>query len=196
MTPAIPPHVPLAGTHVILEPLTEENLAELAGVLARPEVFAGGWGGGPAAATRDPEVMAAFLRGYTLGNALPYLVRLADGRCVGTTSVSEFEPAKERCHLGWTAYIPDVWGSEVNPETKLLLLGHLFDHGWGRVRIQADAVNDRSRAAIARLGATFEGIVRRDQKRADGSWRDAAVFSIIIDDWPAVRSGLERRLGC
>jgi RimJ/RimL family protein N-acetyltransferase len=82
----------------------------------------------------------------------------------------------------------------VNPEAKLLLLGAAFEHGFGRVKIQADVLNSRSRAAIAKLGATFEGIVRRDRPRADGSWRDSAVFSVIVDDWPAVQAGLRERV--
>jgi len=94
----------------------------------------------------------------------------------------------------WTAYDPRVWGTAVNAEAKLLLLGLAFDHGFGRVKIQADSLNERSRAAIGGIGATFEGIVRRDIPRADGSWRDSAVFSIIRDDWPRVRAGLEQRL--
>ena len=63
-----------------------------------------------------------------------------------------------------------------------------------RVKLQADARNDRSRAAILKLGAQFEGIARRHKPRADGSWRDSAVFAVIVDDWPAVREGLEARL--
>ena len=82
----------------------------------------------------------------------------------------------------------------MNPEAKLLMLGEAFDHGFGRVKLQADALNDRSRAAILKLGAKFEGIVRRDRLRADGTWRDTAVYSILIDEWPAVRAGLEARL--
>jgi RimJ/RimL family protein N-acetyltransferase len=82
----------------------------------------------------------------------------------------------------------------VNPEAKLLLLGLAFDLGFGRVKIQADAVNARSRAAIAKLGAQFEGISRRDRLRADGSFRDTAIYSVIVDEWPAVRAGLEARL--
>ena len=82
----------------------------------------------------------------------------------------------------------------VNPEAKLLLLGAAFDSGFGRVKIQTDALNARSRAAIAKLGATFEGIVRRDKPRQDGTWRDTALFSILADEWPDVRGRLERRL--
>ena len=82
----------------------------------------------------------------------------------------------------------------MNAEAKLLMLATAFEHGFGRVKLQADVLNERSRAAITKLGAQFEGVVRRDRLRADGSWRDSAVFSVIVDDWPAVRAGLEERL--
>jgi RimJ/RimL family protein N-acetyltransferase len=130
-----------------------------------------------------------------------YIVRLIDGddpsegRIVGTTSLGDTDLDNEKTHLGWTAYSPDVWASAVNPECKLLILWHAFEHcGFGRVRIQTDSINTRSQAAIAKLGATREGVTRRDVKRADGSWRDSVVFSVIIDDWPAVKAGLEQRL--
>ena len=96
--------------------------------------------------------------------------------------------------IGWTAYDHRVWGTVVNPEAKLLMLGAAFDHGFGRVKLQADAKNSRSRAAIERLGATFEGIARRDAPRVDGTWRDAAVYSVTVDDWPLVRDGLQERV--
>lgn len=194
LPPAVPPAVELVGQHVRLEPLTEAGVPELARALHDQRVFAGGWGGGAAAHPATQAGMEQLLASYVLSQQRPYLVRLASGQVVGTSTLSEFEPVKERLHLGWTAYAPAVWGTVVNPETKLLLLGHCFDHGWGRVKIQADALNDRSRAAIVKLGATFEGITRRDQRRADGSWRDCAVHSIIVEDWPRVREGLQRRI--
>jgi RimJ/RimL family protein N-acetyltransferase len=82
----------------------------------------------------------------------------------------------------------------VNPEAKLLMLGLAFDHGYGRVKLQADDRNARSKAAIAKLGAQFEGVARRDTLRADGTWRDTAIFSVLVDEWPHVRAGLEARL--
>jgi RimJ/RimL family protein N-acetyltransferase len=128
-----------------------------------------------------------------------YTVRLladrSPGRTVGTTSLGDIDLANERVHLGWTAYSPDVWSSEVNPECKLLLLRHAFDDcGFGRVKIQTDLINDRSQAAIAKLGAVREGVLRRHMKRADGTWRDTVVFAVTLDDWPAVRAGLENRV--
>jgi len=121
-------------------------------------------------------------------------VRLPTGELVGTSTLGDFDEANEHTHLGWTAYAPSVWGTAVNPETKLLMLAHAFDSGFGRVKIQADAMNSRSRAAILKLGATFEGIMRRDRLRADGTWRDSAIYSILIDEWPDVRDGLLARL--
>ena len=75
----------------------------------------------------------------------------------------------------------------VNAEVTLLLLGFAFEHGFGRVKIQADALSERSRAAIGDIGATSEGIVRGDLPEADGSWRDSAVFSTIVADWTTGR---------
>jgi RimJ/RimL family protein N-acetyltransferase len=101
----------------------------------------------------------------------------------------------ERTHIGSTLYHPDRWGTQVNPETKLLLLGHAFDDcGLGRVKIQTDVLNTRSAAAIAKLGATREGVLRRHTRREDGTFRDTVVFSILRDEWPAVRERLLTRL--
>ncbi len=202
-SPAVPLRIPvpqvLEGPVVRLEPLTRQALPELFRAIGRPEVFAGGYGGGPAGYRDTADAFAEWAETYyPWRTGLPFAIRLSsgpeEGRLVGTSSLAEFEPATERVHLGWTAYDPDVWGTAVNPAAKRLLLGLAFDSGFGRVKIQADARNDRSRAAIAKLGATFEGVTRRDARRADGSWRDAAVFSVIVDDWPRVREGLDARL--
>ncbi|CAN5146790.1 GNAT family protein [soil metagenome] len=178
-----------------LEPLTYADIPDLFAAIGHPEVFAGGYGGGPSGYTATLPQFDAFARGYfnwRAGNV--YAVRLPSGKLVGTSSLTDFDEQSEHAHIGWTAYSPSVWGTAVNPEAKLLLLGLAFDSGFGRVKIQADAVNARSRAAILKLGATFEGITRRDKRRPDGSWRDSAVFSIIVDEWPAVRAGLVERL--
>ena len=82
----------------------------------------------------------------------------------------------------------------MNAEAKLLMLGLAFDHGFERVKLQADSLNERSRAAIAKLGAPFEGVLRKERLRADGTLSGTAVFSILDDEWPAVRAGLEARL--
>jgi len=189
----------IPGRFVRLEPLGREHLPALFRAIGHPLVFAGGYGGGPAGYRDTEEGFVDWAETYfRWDDSNPYAVFLVggphDGELVGTTTLADFEPKREATHIGWTAYDPRVWGTAVNAETKLLMLGTAFDHGFGRVKIQADALNDRSRAAIAGIGATFEGIVRRDLPRADGSWRDSAVFSIIVDDWPRVRAGLEQRL--
>jgi RimJ/RimL family protein N-acetyltransferase len=204
------PFVPLVGRLVTMAPLSRDDLPELHRAIGRPEVFAGGWGGGAAAYRDDYDEWAEFMRGYLLWDGgLVYGVRRtvpgaeagdpapADapaGELVGTTTVGLVDLRCESAHVGWTAYAPEVWGTGVNVETKLLVLGSLFEHGLGRVQLQADAANVRSRAAIEKLGATPEGVLRRAQPRADGSWRDTAVYSILADEWPGVRDGLTSRL--
>lgn len=200
VVPAIrPPLRPLHGRYIHLDPLRDDDLPALHRAIGAPAVFAGGYGGGPAG-YRDTEAgFIEFARGYfAWGTGNVYGVRIASGpdatMLIGTSTLGDFAEANEHAHVGWTAFDPRVWGTAVNPEAKLLMLGLAFDHGFGRVKLQADAVNARSRAAITSLGATFEGIVRRDMKRADGTWRDSAVYSILVDEWPAVRARLEARL--
>lgn len=199
MTAVTPEPRVLRGSHVELSPLTPEDLPALYPVLATPEIFAGGYGGGPAGLPADFAAFEEFAGRYfqTERNRV-FVVRLIDGpdagTVVGTTTLGDFEPAREACHLGWTAYDRRVWGTVVNAECKLLLLGYAFEHGFGRVKIQADERNTRSRAAIAKIGATFEGLLRRDQLRADGSWRTTALFAVIVDDWPEVAAGLRERI--
>lgn len=188
------PFVALEGHGLRLEPYDPAHLPGLTAALGRPEVFAGGWGGGSAGA-RSGDDFAAWLPTYLpIGRAHVYVIRDAARTIIGTSTILDLAPAAESAHIGYTAYTPGAWGSSVNPAAKLLLLGHLFDHGYGRVKLQADVRNARSRAGIEKLGAQFEGIARRDAQRADGSWRDAAVYSIVVDEWPAVRAGLLSRL--
>lgn len=125
-------------------------------------------------------------------------VRLGDrppGSVIGTSSYLEVAPVDARLEIGATTYVRDAWATAVNPETKLLLLGYAFETlGAGRVQLKTDIRNTRSAQAIARLGARFEGTLRRYQRRADDTVRDTLLFSIIAEEWPDVRQGLERRL--
>jgi RimJ/RimL family protein N-acetyltransferase len=199
MTATRPARETLEGRFIRLEPYRPDHLAGLWTALGRPEVFAGGYGGGPAGLPQDEAAFRDWAPRYfphLAGTTYVVIVRGGphDGEVVGASSLADFDEVKEHAHIGWTGYDPRVWGTQVNPEAKLLMLGVAFDHGYGRVKLQADERNARSRAAIAKLGATFEGIARRDVRRADGSWRDTAVFSVLIEEWPAVRAGLEARL--
>ena len=185
----------VSGSFIQLQPLSRDDLPELFGALSDPRVYSGGWGGGPAGYRGTVDEFVEFGSAYfQFDRGIVFGVRLPSGELVGTSTLGDFDEVREHTHIGWTAYHPSVWGGPVNPEAKLLMLGLAFDHGYGRVKLQADSLNDRSRAAILKLGATFEGIVRRDQLRPDGIWRSTAVYSILKDEWPDVRAGLEARL--
>lgn len=181
-----------------LEPLTDDHLPGLYEAIGHRSVFEHGYGGGPAAYPESLEQFRTWSAKVHSPNNNTFVVVLVggphDGAVAGTTTLGDFDEPRETTHIGWTAYDPRVWGTAVNPETKLLLLQHAFDSGFGRVKIQTDVLNQHSRAGIAKLGATFEGVVRREQPRADGTWRDTAMYSVIVTEWPEVRSRLEERL--
>mgnify|MGYP000975771234 FL=1 len=194
----IPDEKPLIGRIVRLDPTQESDRDDLIDALDDPRVFALGYAGG---ATDRVAAIENLIAGAG-GNRVMYTIRLVGdtrfgpaGKVVGTTSLGDLEPRAQRAHAGWTAYRPALWGTGVNAEVKLLLLGHAFeDCGFERVKLQTDSINQRSQDAIARLGAVQEGVLRHHQPRADGSWRDTVVFSILSAEWPAVRAGLESRV--
>jgi RimJ/RimL family protein N-acetyltransferase len=123
------------------------------------------------------------------------LAGLAAGTVVGTSSYLETSPNDARTEIGSTTYSPSVWASAVNPSAKLLLLEFAFESlNMSRVQLKTDVRNARSQQAIARLGATCEGLIHQYQRRADGSIRDTVLFSIVDTQWPSVRDGLTSRL--
>lgn len=197
MTASLPPRAEvLAGRAVRLEPLSIEALRELAPKLRTPEVFAGGFGGGPAAMTDTDEDFVEYFADYCpMGRGgRSYVVRREDGTAVGTTSFYDFDVASESVAIGFTAYAPEVWGTVVNPDAKRTLLETAFGRGVVRVIFHVDGRNEHSRAAMTKLGAHLDGILRRDRLRADGTWRDTAIFTILADEWPEVRAGLDARI--
>lgn len=150
----------------------------------------------------DADRYAATLRGALDVGTLPWTVRLRRpygglpaGAVAGITSYLDVSPVDARLEIGGTAYRPELWGSAVNPDTKLLLLGYAFEplHA-ARVQLKTDVRNLRSRRAIAGLGARYEGTLRSYQRRADGTLRDTVLFSVIAAEWPAVRDRLLHRL--
>lgn len=193
----------LIGRFVRLDPVRAEDAEGLHPVYADPVAYTQGYvmAAPPPHLDATRALVASAVAARASGRTA-YTVRLTgagglgeEGTVVGTSSLGDVEVTHERVHLGWTMYGSRWWGTQVNPECKLLLLGHAFDCGFGRVKIQTDAVNERSQAATAKLGATREGVLRRHTRRADGTFRDTVVFSVLRDEWPAVRAGLEQRLG-
>jgi RimJ/RimL family protein N-acetyltransferase len=151
---------------------------------------------------KDVAGYAEIIEQAVAAGRLPWVVRLTTDRAglsagavVGTSSYLEISPRDARLEIGFTAYTPAVWAGVVNPETKLLLLGYAFETlNVGRVQLKTDVRNVRSQQAIARLGAQYEGTLRRYQRRSDDTVRDTVLFSMLADEWPAARAALAARL--
>ena len=121
--------------------------------------------------------------------------RLGDGAIVGSSSYGNMVPAHARTEIGWTWYSPAAQGTAVNPEAKLLMMANAFETaGYHRVELKTDSGNARSRAAILKLGAKEEGILRGHMWMPAGYWRDTVYYSVLEDEWPAVKAGLQARL--
>jgi RimJ/RimL family protein N-acetyltransferase len=128
------------------------------------------------------------------GRWIPHAVIAPDGRIVGQSCYLVIRPEHSGVEIGGTWYARDAQGTAINPAAKLLLLGHAFACGAERVEFKTDALNAQSRAALGKLGAVFEGIFRRQMRRPNGTMRDNAYFSVIRDDWPALRERIEARI--
>ncbi len=184
--------VRLEGRFVALEPLAEGHREALRAAAGDGSTY---WPYIPIKDRYDAWLDDS-LAAQAKGEVLVYAVRrLEDGKLVGSTRYLNLSPRDRRLEIGSTWYDRSVWAGTVNPECKLLLIGQAFDH-WGanRVELRCDGRNARSRAAIARLGATEEAVLRRHMYAPDGHLRDTVVFAIMPEDWTAVRAGLEARL--
>jgi RimJ/RimL family protein N-acetyltransferase len=206
----IPTGRPLVGRWVRLDYFGEADIDEMDPILRDPEIYAHGYVMHRRPVSLDDArdlTRSVFLAGQGKadgagGGRTAYAIRLVRdgdlgpaGTLVGTSSLSEADVRNESIHLGSTLYGSRWWGTPVNPESKLLLLTHCFeDCGYGRVKIQTDALNTRSQAAIAKLGAQREGVVRRHIRREDGTFRDSVVYSVLKDEWPDVRARLAGRV--
>ena len=178
----------LVGSHVTLSPTVEADADELFTALDEDIVWAHVRG-----RPSGPDDVRTWISTAPSVGRFAWTVR-AGGAVVGTTSFLDISPSDGRLEIGWTSYARSAWGTQVNPECKLLLMEWAFEHGFGRVQLKTDIRNARSQQAIARMGAQFEGVLRRYQRRADDSIRDTVMFSVIVEEWPAVRDGLLKRL--
>jgi RimJ/RimL family protein N-acetyltransferase len=195
-------------------PIFDPKPVVLTGRTVRLEPLQPGHAAGIFAASRDPEIwrwmlieqfkteteaekwieaaIAAMAAGSEVGWAT---VRQADGRVVGSTRFLDLRRPNRGLEIGWTWIDPQAQRTGVNTEAKFLMLRHAFeDLGAIRVQLKTDERNLRSRTAIARLGASFEGILRKYQARFDGYVRNTAMFSITAEEWPAVKARLEGML--
>jgi RimJ/RimL family protein N-acetyltransferase len=120
----------------------------------------------------------------------------ASGAVLGTTSYHDIVPAIDRVEIGYTWYAKSVQRSHVNTSCKLLLLGHAFDTlGCAVVGLRTDNFNHTSQAAIERLGAKKDGVIRHHAPRRDGTVRDTVMYSIVRGEWPEIRAQLRYKLG-
>lgn len=185
----------LTGDVVRLEPLAAAHHAELIEVALDPRI----WEHGLSRIETGEDLRAYIAQALDearRGSALPFLIREREsGRAVGSTRYGAIEPAHRKLEIGWTWIAPAWQRTAINTECKYLLLAHAFeDLGADRVELKTDARNAVSRAAILRIGAIQEGILRHHLIAAGGRIRDTVYFSILADEWPGVKAGLERKL--
>lgn len=187
--------VTLRGEHVRLEPLSiDDHLAALQEVGAHSGIFE--WYdrdySSPAAMR---EFVEAALADADAGTAVPFATVHRDSdEVVGSTRFGNVAPEHRRVEIGWTWLTPDYQHTPVNTEAKYLQLRHAFEE-WdcARVELKTDSRNERSKRAIERIGATREGTLRKHMQTHQGA-RDTVYFSILDDEWPAVKADLERKL--
>jgi len=183
---------PLTGRFIALEPLAERHHAALLEAAADPET----WTYIPV----DPENGFAkrlpwMVKENAEGRFITFVVRrLSDNAIVGSTTYLNIAPADAKVEIGFTWYTADARGGPVNPEAKYLLLKNAFAANYNRVEFKTDAKNTRSRAALLKLGAKEEGILRGHMWMPQGYFRDSVYFSILAAEWCAVRAALETRL--
>lgn len=181
----------LEGKHVRLDPVREEDRADIRALVASD---ADNWRMqtvNPVGEGFEPywRAMIDEPRRITLA-----IRDTASGALAGTSSFFLIDPRHRTLEIGHTFFHPDWRGGAANPETKLLMLSEAFGAGAVRVQFTVSAVNARSRAAVLKLGARQEGILRRHRISWTGEGRDTIMFSIIEMEWDEVRQGLETRL--
>lgn len=186
----------LRGVTVRLEPLTIDHTEPLADVGLDPEL----WRWIPTRATnldQMREYVMTALDEQRRGDALPFaIVHQASDRVIGSTRYANIDNANRRLEIGWTWYTPAHQRTKANTETKLLMLTHAFETlGAIRVEFKTDSLNEKSRAALLRIGAVEEGTFRNHMIIPwSGRVRHTVYFSILDTEWPAVKARLEAKL--
>jgi RimJ/RimL family protein N-acetyltransferase len=186
----------LTGAAIELRPLLREHAHALLDAAADGQLWNMTLTVVPGPDTIDGYIATA-LHGCAAGTVMPFVIVLrASGAIVGSTRFWKIDRANRKLEIGHTWLSESVQRSAVNTEAKYLLLGHAFDTlQCVRVQFTTDELNEKSRAAILRIGAKQEGVVRHERIMPDGRKRNSVRFSIIDDEWPAVKAMLERKLG-
>jgi RimJ/RimL family protein N-acetyltransferase len=187
--------VTLEGRHVRLEPLSRQHKPQLATVALDPEL----WLFTPTQIHSTDDLDAYIetaLSWQKAGTAIPFaIVDRSTGHAIGSTRFGNIDPQNRRAEIGWTWLGRDFQRKAFNTEAKLLMLTHAFERmECIRVELRADVLNTKSRNAIARLGAKEEGILRHHMILPNGRLIDWVYYSILREEWPSVRAGLEQKL--
>jgi RimJ/RimL family protein N-acetyltransferase len=187
--------VVLEGTRVRLEPLRADHLADLERVAFDLPIWQ--WTiMGPQDEAGLRRWVETALANQDAGTERPFAtIDLASGRAIGSSRYMTIVPEHQRLEIGWTWVGTAFQRTGANREAKLLQLTHAFETlGANRVEFKTHARNERSRNALAGIGATFEGVFRNHTIMPDGSLRHSAYFSVIAEEWPAVKAALVERL--
>ena len=183
----------LADEFVRLEPLEEHHRDALRQPAAQDALWT--WMPVTGAGSNFDAYFDHIMSEKIAARILPFAVHdQTDDRFVGVTAFMAISKLHRRVEIGHTWYDPEVQGGMTNPACKRLLLQRAFDWGALRVELKADSRNARSRAAMKKLGATEEGILRSHMRLTDGTRRDTVYYSILKSEWPDVRAGLDQRL--
>jgi RimJ/RimL family protein N-acetyltransferase len=188
--------VTLEGRIVRLEPLSLEHVPGLAEVGLDPELWR--WTLARPQGVDDVRAWAAStISARDAGTEFPFAtIDVASGRPIGSSRYMNIVLEHRRLEIGWTWVAPPWQRTGANREAKLLMLEHAFERlGCRRVEFKTDSNNEKSRVALLGIGASFEGIFRNHMVMPDGRMRHSAWYSVIDEEWPAVRAGLEAKLG-
>jgi RimJ/RimL family protein N-acetyltransferase len=183
--------VTLRGEHVVLEPAAERHHADLLAA-GQDDVI---WEWLPWERPRSEADVAALIASQERIGFVFVQVDTASGRAAGFTTYRDVDAEHRTLEVGGTWLGRPWWRTAINTEAKLLLFGHAFEVlRANRVALKTDIRNERSQAAIARLGAVREGVLRHQYVRRDGTLRDSVMYSIVPGEWPAVKANLQARL--
>jgi RimJ/RimL family protein N-acetyltransferase len=195
MSPWIPPTTSLSGNVVNLIPLGVEHFEELEQLAKEKRIWE--------FYVFDGSVSGKFQGALTYavaqrekGDQHPFVIyHRQHKKIIGSTRLMDIQPNHKKLEIGWTWLHPDYWGTAVNFECKLLLFTYCFEVlGAYRVQLKTDENNNRSRKAIEKVGGRFEGVLRHDMIRENGTKRNSAYYSITDDEWGSVKPVLESLL--
>jgi RimJ/RimL family protein N-acetyltransferase len=186
----------LTGEAVRLEPLGLQHLDDLIQAGSAADIWKYMPYGDMGAPGKMREFIAELLKKQAAGTDLPFCVIYRQtGKAIGMTRFLDIQPANRGLEIGGTWYVTEFQRTRVNSECKFLLLQHAFEVlGCNRVQFKTDVRNERSRRAIERIGAQFEGILREHIIMPDGTIRSSAYYSILASEWPGVKAKLSERL--